>query len=50
MMPAQIIQTSRGFIVISKARDFPSLAELAPFLDMRPAERLQSIQTVGSAA
>jgi len=50
MMPAQIHVTRRGLLVKATSRDFPSLAALEVFLDMRPAERLQSIQTVGSAA
>jgi len=37
MIPARIHVTRLGLLVKATARDFPCLADLEPFLDMRPA-------------
>lgn len=57
MMPARIIRTRTGILVKATARDFPSLAALEPFLELRPvglagdaAGRLERIEVQGRAA
>ncbi len=53
----QIHVTRLGLLVKSTARDFPSLADLAHFLDLKPAGRapdvagrLVAVQVIGRAA
>lgn len=57
MMVSQIRITPHGLLVKSTARDFPSLADLEPFIDLRPiglaprvGAQLDSIPVVGRAA
>lgn len=49
--------TPRGLLVKATARDFPSLADLEPFLDLKPAGRapdvagrLEAIEPIGRVA
>jgi len=37
MMPARIYETRAGLLVKAKSRDFPSLAALELFLEVKPA-------------
>lgn len=53
----QIHLTPRGLLVKARAADFPSLADLAPFIDLKPAGlapdvagKLDAVQVVGRAA
>jgi len=57
MMPAQIHVTPTGILVRATARDFPSLTDLAPFLDLKPdgcaqgvAGRLDGVEVLGRVA
>lgn len=57
MMVPQIHLTPRGLLVKARAADFPSLADLAPFIDLKPAGlapdvagKLDAVQVVGRAA
>ncbi len=56
MTPSKIICTRTGLIVSATARDFPCLADLAPFLELRPiglaadaVAAISSVRTVGRA-
>lgn len=57
MMVRQIHITPRGLLVKARAADFPTLADLAPFIDLRPAGlapsvagKLDAVQVLGRAA
>ena len=57
MQISQIHLSHRGLLVKARAADFPSLADLAPFIDLKPAGlapdvagKLDAIPTLGRAA
>lgn len=57
MQIAQIHLTRCGLLVKARAADFPSLADLEPFIDLRPAglapsvaAKLDAVPVLGRAA
>lgn len=57
MLIPQIHVTPRGLLVKAKAADFPSLADLEPFIDLKPAGlapnvagKLEAFEPIGRAA
>lgn len=57
MQISQIHITPRGLLVRARAADFPSLADLEPFIDLRPAGlapsvagKLDAVAVLGRAA
>lgn len=57
MQISQIHITPRGLLVKARAADFPSLADLEPFIDLKPAGlapsvagKLEAFEPIGRAA